>query len=78
MKKYNIPLKNVIRHKDITNRKIDLHDDFWNKDYKTFEDFKINEFLDDKNINMSKIYKEIERFKIFNTSEEDYNKNITA
>lgn len=40
MFKFNIPKENILRHKDITNRKIDIDDSFWNKEYKTFKDFK--------------------------------------
>jgi len=34
-----IDKKNVIRHKDITTRKTDIHDDFWNTKFKTFSDY---------------------------------------
>lgn len=39
MAKYKIPKENILRHKDITPRKWDIGDDFWNKEYKTWEDY---------------------------------------
>jgi len=49
--KNNITYKNIIRHKDIAPwRKTDIDDSFWNKEFKTFEDYK----LQFKKSNMSK------------------------
>ena len=37
---YNVPAKNVLRHKDIsTTGKVDVDDSFWNTRFKTFQDF---------------------------------------
>jgi len=45
-KKYAIPKENILRHKDIAPwRKVDISDTFWNGEFKTFEDYKINLFL---------------------------------
>lgn len=40
MQSLNIPKENIIRHKDISpGRKTDVHDSFWNNEYKTFKDY---------------------------------------
>lgn len=39
MNKYDIPSKNVIRHKDITDRKVDIDDSFWNNEFSTFKEY---------------------------------------
>ena len=40
IKKYNIKKENVVRHKDITTRKVDIDDSFWNNKYKSWEEYK--------------------------------------
>lgn len=37
--KHKIPVENIIRHKDYTSRKTDIGDNFWNNEYKTFNDY---------------------------------------
>jgi len=39
--KYNIPYTNILRHKDITNRKWDIWDNFWNREYKTYNEYRV-------------------------------------
>jgi N-acetyl-anhydromuramyl-L-alanine amidase AmpD len=40
MKKYNIPAKNVIRHRDASpDRKWDVGNNFWNNEYKSYSDY---------------------------------------
>lgn len=39
MMEFNIPSKNIIRHKDITSRKVDIADEFWNQQYRSYNDF---------------------------------------
>lgn len=46
--KYSIWKENVLRHKDITSRKTDLADSFWNKDFSSFESFKNSIFNQSK------------------------------
>jgi len=36
---YKIPKENILRHKDITTRKVDIADSLWNKEYKTYNDY---------------------------------------
>lgn len=38
-KKYNIPKENILRHKDITIRKTDIDDTFWNNKFNSWNDF---------------------------------------
>jgi len=45
MKAYWIPKENVIRHKDYTSRKIDISDELWNSEYKSFEEWKNNKLI---------------------------------
>lgn len=40
MQQYTIPSKNILRHKDIAPwRKVDVYDEFWNNQYKTFDEY---------------------------------------
>lgn len=56
--KYNIPEKNLIRHKDIAPlRKNDIHDNFWNKNFGNWEEYRKSLFI--KNNNMENKYIEI-------------------
>lgn len=34
-----IPKENILRHKDITTRKVDIADTLWNKEYKSYNDY---------------------------------------
>lgn len=45
MRSLNIPKDNIIRHKDISpGRKTDIHDSFWNNEFKSFTDYQ-NSFV---------------------------------
>lgn len=47
--KYNIGVKNILRHKDISpRRKWDISDTFWNWKFKTFEEYKKSLFIKNK------------------------------
>lgn len=48
--KYNLPVEAVIRHKDYTNRKRDIGDNFWNAQYIKFTDY--TKSLQKKNISL--------------------------
>lgn len=38
---HNIPIENVVRHKDIApRRKTDIADTFWNQNFKSWDDYK--------------------------------------
>lgn len=58
MDKYNIDTNMVLRHKDIApRRKIDIHDNFWNNEYESFEDYKNhlkNNYMDKKTVDILK------------------------
>jgi len=50
MSKYNIPYRNIIRHKDVSpKRKVDIYDEFWNTQYSSFKLYQ-NSFWDIKKI----------------------------
>jgi len=46
---HKIPKENILRHKDITTRKVDIADNLWNKEYKSY-----NEYIDSFFIKKSK------------------------
>lgn len=84
--KYKISYKNILRHKDITKRKIDLDDSFWNNKYKTYSEFIEKNFNDNyigKMENTTEIkekvsnYNHIQRYNIFNTNENDYKTKLS-
>lgn len=75
MQTYNIPKEKIIRHKDITKEKIDIDDSFWNNKFETYKEYIDNTYW---KMNETEIYRKFNRYKIFNTTQEDYNKNITA
>ena len=59
IKKYNIPKENILRHKDIApGRKNDVHDNFWNNEYKTYSDY-INSYFDNMKIGSQHNYADI-------------------
>lgn len=37
---YKIPLSNILRHKDITTRKVDIDDSFWSPEFKSWDAWK--------------------------------------
>ena len=55
IKRNNIPKSNFLRHKDITKRKVDIDDSFWNTEFDSFDQFKdfIYKDLFTSNSNMS-------------------------
>lgn len=45
-RKYGIGKGNILRHKDISPwRKVDIYDSFWNGQFKTFDEYKTNLFM---------------------------------
>lgn len=77
MNKYNIPKENILRHKDITKRKWDIWDNFWNSEYSSYTDY-INTNYSNMSNKTPWLYKEIERYDLFSTNEADYDKDLTA
>jgi len=75
MKKYSIPKENIIRHLDLTTRKWDVWDNFWNKKFETFDSYINNTYWSMKE---SEIYRKFDRLKLFNTTQGDYSKEVTA
>lgn len=61
---YKIPKENILRHKDITNRKWDISDEFWNNKFKTYDDYINNTYweIDKENEELRKL----DRIKIYN------------
>lgn len=56
--KYGIPKENILRHKDITTRKVDIADSFWNVYRKSWEEFK-NDLFSNKPIMIKSKYTDI-------------------
>jgi N-acetyl-anhydromuramyl-L-alanine amidase AmpD len=59
MKEHNIPIENVLRHKDVAPwRKTDIADSFWNTEYSSWQDYLTSLFLT-KNSMTEENYKSI-------------------
>ena len=56
MKKHKIEKSNLLRHKDITRRKWDISDLFWNKKYSSWDEYKNSLNLKTNKKKMTKKY----------------------
>ncbi len=73
--KYKINQENIIRHKDVTSRKVDIDDSFWNQKFKSWNDY--IKFLFTKKEIMGEFAK-FEWFELSTQSEKDYETPATV